>query len=164
MAAAQLSIPVTYLIDRTGANKIALQPDMILGRETGISAQGVSRQHCAIRFHGEHFYVADMSSTYGTFLNKRRIEPNQWQKLSLGDSLRIGTLDLQLEYGAVTGPKPARTKPVAMRAEAAAEPEIAEREVDGMNPDQFEPASIWLRVLSSVLVEGQRLIALFRRE
>ncbi|MBI3837429.1 MAG: FHA domain-containing protein [Planctomycetia bacterium] len=48
----------------------------------------VSRRHAEIRFDGVACFVADLSSSNGTYLNGERIE--QQQQLSSGDRLQIG--------------------------------------------------------------------------
>ena len=56
----------------------------------------MSRQHFAIEFDGESFYVQDLDTTNGTSLNgirlkhKRRLEPN--------DKITAGSLDITVRW------------------------------------------------------------------
>lgn len=58
--------------------------------------KGVSRRHCAlVLFQGE-LHVVDLSSVNGTFVNGKRLSPETPYPLTIGDELRLGTLDLIL--------------------------------------------------------------------
>jgi two-component system NtrC family sensor kinase len=64
---------------------------MYLGREAGNRIQlhdtEVSRRHAEIRAEGEKFYLADLESSNGTFVNNERIEQKE---LASGDQVQIG--------------------------------------------------------------------------
>ncbi|TMW55620.1 hypothetical protein Poli38472_010502 [Pythium oligandrum] len=51
----------------------------------------ISRVHAVLQFdiHGALF-VKDMNSTYGTFVNKKRLVPNQFERLHIGDIVVFG--------------------------------------------------------------------------
>ena len=55
----------------------------------------VSRHHAALIFTSGEFYVEDLESTNGSFINGRRIKR---AKLQPGDILRIGDACLQLRW------------------------------------------------------------------
>ncbi len=55
---------------------------------------GVSRQHCELVRRGTKLYVSDLRSTNGTFLNGKQLPPHQEHKLSHGDRLVLGTLQM----------------------------------------------------------------------
>lgn len=76
--------------------------DFVLGRSE-ISADGVitfnkaiSRNHCKITDIGKQFYVTDLSSANGTFLNKKRLAPNSPCELRDNDILRLANSDFQV--------------------------------------------------------------------
>ena len=50
----------------------------------------VSRDHAEIHFRRDTFYIVDSGSTYGTFVNDRRVSPDG-QELRDGDTVRLGT-------------------------------------------------------------------------
>ena len=59
----------------------------------------VSRKNCKISAAGGKFFVEDLGSSNGTFVNERRI---QKQQLNHGDIIRCGTL--QVRYVDVAAP------------------------------------------------------------
>ena len=75
------------------------KPKMVMGRHPGceivIDAGAVSRQHAQIISDEGQFYVEDMQSRNGTFVNDRRIEGRQL--LRHADSLRICDLGFRFE-------------------------------------------------------------------
>lgn len=53
-------------------------------------SRSVSRRHCLV-LHNEHgFGVFDLQSSWGTFVNRQRLEPHTWRHLRDGDFLRVG--------------------------------------------------------------------------
>ena len=53
-----------------------------------------SRMHCGIRLWDGDYYVKDLQSKNGTFLNDDRVE---MAKISPGDKVRVGTTVIQVE-------------------------------------------------------------------
>jgi MFS transporter, ACDE family, multidrug resistance protein len=53
----------------------------------------VSRLHAQIRFDGEEYYIQDMNSTNGTYINKYPMIPGVWYKLKPGLRLGFGRRD-----------------------------------------------------------------------
>lgn len=80
----------------------AIEPDteMVLGRTSGLFAESlshwpnVSAQHCVLTFNDDRLIVRDTGpgkgSLNGTYVNDRRIEPNDPYELRPGDQLRLG--------------------------------------------------------------------------
>lgn len=58
---------------------------------------GVSRLHAALYRMGEVLAIADMGSSNGTFVNDRRISPQQPHILCAGDVVRLGNLAFSIE-------------------------------------------------------------------
>lgn len=56
---------------------------------------GISRQHIKLTRLGEQWYVEDLDSTNGTFLNGIQIAPHQPAAINHGDYLRLGTMEMQ---------------------------------------------------------------------
>ncbi len=85
--------------------QLANKPEYMLGREDAVSGNfpdvdlepygaqsgGVSRQHAKIIAQGGYFLV-DLNSVNGTFLNKQKLVPNQQMPLNNGDEIRLGKL------------------------------------------------------------------------
>jgi hypothetical protein len=63
----------------------------------------VSRHHATITFEGGRYYITDLNSANGTYLNDRRLPPNQptiWQP---NQPLRIADVVLRLEQTSQPG-------------------------------------------------------------
>lgn len=60
-----------------------------------INSKKVSRRHALLKKKFGKFYITDVSSTNGTFLNNRKIEPFQEYRLFNEDELRIGGVILK---------------------------------------------------------------------
>lgn len=54
----------------------------------------VSRQHAIIFWKQDRYYIRDYGSTVGTYVNGRRILPNQPTPLHNGDKIKIGTFNV----------------------------------------------------------------------
>lgn len=64
----------------------------------------VSRIHCGIRLWDGDFYIKDLKSRNGTFVNGRRIDV---AVLKQGDTVRIGSTTLSFEEEGAPGPSTA---------------------------------------------------------
>jgi diguanylate cyclase (GGDEF)-like protein len=64
---------------------------LVVGRDEEcdicIEDESVSRRHASLQPHGSDYYIIDLQSTNGTFVNERRVTA---QKLKDGDYLHIG--------------------------------------------------------------------------
>lgn len=54
-------------------------------------AQGVSRTHCELWVAGGAVCIKDLGSTYGTYVNGRRLSPNETAALRAGDVFGLGS-------------------------------------------------------------------------
>lgn len=103
-AARTLEVMPGFLTEKQTGMRLPIGEEMILGRETGLAANGISRKHCAIKpFHG-HFYIVDLHSRYGTLVNGKPIKPNNWHLLSSGDRISIGPIEYIVEYESASAP------------------------------------------------------------
>ena len=117
------SVSELQTADAAAANKLVLataegtmlelpaKDDVIIGREDPISEvfpdldlttyggmeKGVSRKHAVLRRSEEGYTVEDMGSTNGTYVNRKRIQPNVPQQVGPGDEIRFGRLALSLK-------------------------------------------------------------------
>ncbi|MCB0347971.1 MAG: FHA domain-containing protein [Bdellovibrionales bacterium] len=62
-----------------------------------INDSKASRKHCQISKDGNSFYVMDLGSSNGTYLNRRRMKANKIAPLNSGDIIRIGSTQLVFE-------------------------------------------------------------------
>ena len=87
---------VSYLV--FNKKKIKIAAKITMGREADndivIDSKLASRHHCMIQKIENSYYLKDEGSTNGTFLNGRRIPPDKYVKLNLGDKLTIGSSNL----------------------------------------------------------------------
>src|SRR5215471_776960 len=69
----------------------------------------VSRKNCKLTFVGGKYFVEDLGSSNGTFINERKI---QKQQLNHGDVIRCGTLQVRyVEVGPAPAPVQAQPQP-----------------------------------------------------
>jgi predicted component of type VI protein secretion system len=68
------------------------QPEIIIGRDPSvditISSEAVSRRHAKLTRSGEAFFLEDLGSSNGTYLNGTRLVARQ--PLMSGDKIRLG--------------------------------------------------------------------------
>jgi sigma-B regulation protein RsbU (phosphoserine phosphatase) len=76
------------------------RPCAVLGRQADsticLAAKAVSRQHAQILHREDGFYVEDLGSSNGTFLNGRRLSPHKPARLTEHDRFQIGPYVLAL--------------------------------------------------------------------
>jgi hypothetical protein len=89
-------LPVeAMLIDRqSNVNYSLSQPSVSVGRtpenDIKLNSDRVSRRHAVVRFENNVFYVQDLGSSNGTFVNDNRVQGQQ--ALQDGDMVRFGNL------------------------------------------------------------------------
>ncbi|NJO57828.1 MAG: MFS transporter [Richelia sp. RM2_1_2] len=103
-----LQAPVAQLV-HTFTNKIIDLPEIpsliYIGKQhkNGTSdidvsnlpySEVVSRNHAQIKFDGENYYIQDMGSSNGTYINKYPLLPGIWYKLGAGVKLGLGKRDM----------------------------------------------------------------------
>lgn len=60
--------------------------------------KAISRIHCKIIYQNNNYYIVDLSSANGTYVNGSRITPNDGFPLSNGDSVRLANSDFKVEF------------------------------------------------------------------
>jgi pSer/pThr/pTyr-binding forkhead associated (FHA) protein len=69
-------------------------PDVDLWALGVEQARTVSRRHCRISSHGVSFFVEDLGSMNGTLLNDQPVEPGRTYRLSDGDQIAMGNVQM----------------------------------------------------------------------
>lgn len=72
-------------------------PQVDLTPDGGLEG-GVSRRHARIFFQANCFYIEDLGSTNGTYLNGVRLEPYSPRPLGDGDELRLGRVSIRVGF------------------------------------------------------------------
>lgn len=63
-----------------------------------LKTEGVSRIHCCISKKGDAYYLADLNSTNGTYLNKKEVMPGKDELLSANDEIRIASVKFYIKF------------------------------------------------------------------
>lgn len=63
-----------------------------------LKKEGVSRIHCCISKKGDAYYLADLNSTNGTYLNKKEVMPGKDELLSANDEIRIASVEFYMKF------------------------------------------------------------------
>jgi pSer/pThr/pTyr-binding forkhead associated (FHA) protein len=72
-------------------------PDLDLTADGGLE-EGVSRRHAKVHQKGNRFFIEDVGSANGTFLNGQRLTPYLPHPLQNGDEIQLGRLELTIEF------------------------------------------------------------------
>ena len=83
-----LSGKPSYLIGREDQVS-GIYPEIDTTRSDGDSA-GVSRRHAEIVLKNNQWFLQDLNSTNGTFVNNLRLPPHTSHPLHSGDQIRLG--------------------------------------------------------------------------
>jgi pSer/pThr/pTyr-binding forkhead associated (FHA) protein len=89
------------------------QPELLIGREdeiSGISPDvdmtphggeegGISRRHARLIHEGSAWFILDLDSTNGTYLNGVELQPKTRSELNDGDRVGMGDVDVIFRTG-----------------------------------------------------------------
>jgi hypothetical protein len=79
---------------------LPLQPETNVGSQAGndliLRDRYVSGRHARLRWDGVAWWVDDLNSTNGTFVNRQRVSPGVPAGLSSGSVLQIGDLSFEM--------------------------------------------------------------------
>ncbi|MGH7997913.1 MAG: MFS transporter, partial [Brasilonema sp.] len=87
-----IELPEKFSVIHIGKPNKRIPPDVNLF--TLPNSEYVSRVHAQIRFDGINYYIQDMGSSNGTYINKYPMLPGIWYKLKPGLHLSFGKRDL----------------------------------------------------------------------
>src|SRR5512139_3139190 len=133
---------ITLAEDRNGvlqAEQSFAKPVVTVGRESDVcdlvfakdQFPMVSRKHAEIRFENGQWYLVDLKSSYGTFLNSHRVD--RPMVLPAGSAIQFGTdgpilkvvwFDVSAEPGSASVPRP-QARPAAVQP---ATPKVVQQE------------------------------------
>ena len=72
--------------------RFALQKTVVMGVDPAQcnfifprGTAGISRRHLELAVQDDQIYLQDLGSSYGTFCNSQKLQPNQWIQLKVGD-------------------------------------------------------------------------------
>lgn len=74
-----------------------ISPDITLSDEAAVTG-GVSRVHAKVFCKGDEYYISDLNSTNSTYLNKKRLIPQQAEKISDGDEIQLGKYLMRMRF------------------------------------------------------------------
>ncbi len=80
------------------------QPEYLIGKHPGMVNgvvtynPAISRVHCKITFAQGRYYLTDMDSANGTFINQQRLEKYQMVQLNNGDYLKLANSDFIVSF------------------------------------------------------------------
>ena len=96
------------------------RPSVRIGRGSGneivVQDTQISRQHAEISQQGDQYFIRDLGSTNGTFVNGQRV--TQLQPLHPGDQVQVGDTVFAFEAAPMGAGAPAAAAPVATDWEA----------------------------------------------
>ena len=80
--------------------KIPLVSEIKIGRDTSndivLDDKLVSRYHAVLQKIKADYFIKDLNSSNGTFVNNQKVPKNKYVKLKSNDVLRIGKTDLAM--------------------------------------------------------------------
>lgn len=60
--------------------------------------EGISRIHCCINKKEDNYYLSDLNSTNGTYLNGKEVMPGKDVLLSVGDEIRVTSQEFYIKF------------------------------------------------------------------
>ncbi|HEX4414452.1 MAG TPA: FHA domain-containing protein [Lacipirellulaceae bacterium] len=130
-------------------------------------SEAISRQHCAITRHADHYTVKDLGSRNGTYVNDERIAAEV--PLVAGNELRVGPLKFHVEILTEKTAKPETAPPAALPKLAPANgstkkqppvkdmADVVQRTINKSDNKSEDDVSRWLLGISEPVDERQAL-------
>ena len=79
-------------------------PEFIIGKNpaqvNGVISfnKAISRVHCKISYQNNSYFITDLGSANGTYVNKSRLVAQHPQKIKSGDTIRLANSDFKIEF------------------------------------------------------------------
>ena len=103
-------VPASFNVNKgiDGISTIPINvPSVIAGNSDAVDIKlenrFVSRRHFQVRFDSDVFYICDLGSTNGTYLNGKKLNPNEEQILRDGDRVGLGVDEVILGFSGPAG-------------------------------------------------------------
>lgn len=94
---ASMNTPVDVLFEiKSNEYIIGKNPEKVNGVISFNKA--ISRVHCKISYQNEKYYITDLGSANGTFVNKKRLDSNQPYQIKNGDSIKLANSNFIVKY------------------------------------------------------------------
>jgi pSer/pThr/pTyr-binding forkhead associated (FHA) protein len=88
--------------------------DVVVGRsqtcDLAIPHESISRNHCRVEIVKGAFYITDLDSSNGTFIEGRKLDPHKRMPFDSKSNITIGKLDCEFSFEAPGSETIARTK------------------------------------------------------
>ncbi len=100
-ARSPIPLSLTSLVDKNATSRRFTKPEIVIGREPGcdfpLDDQAVSSRHARLSYHHQQWWLEDLASTNGTYLNNEPVTTPV--VITHGDELRLGHLAVKIEIG-----------------------------------------------------------------
>jgi pSer/pThr/pTyr-binding forkhead associated (FHA) protein len=101
-------LTLTSLAETNVRSQHYSKPEIILGREPScdfpLDDQTVSSQHARLSYHHQQWWLEDLASTNGTFINDEAVIAPV--VITDGDKLRLGHMGVRIEFGQTNHQRP----------------------------------------------------------
>ena len=104
----------------TGERSYFLRPGQqsVIGRSKDaaicIDDTLISRRHALFELREDRFFVTDLGSSNGTFIDVVQLEPHVEQEVASGETIQVGGVTVRLElHGSSSGSPTNRRRPLA---------------------------------------------------
>lgn len=98
-----IAAPKLRGVGPTAGRELVLPAKAVFGRDRGVDIplgdDSVSRRHAELRRDGAAFFLKDLGSSNGTFVNGKRLPPNEERALRRSDKVRFGDTQWVFEGG-----------------------------------------------------------------
>ena len=148
-------LPPNLTVIRIGKTNDQIAPDINVSDLP--DADAVSRFHAEIILEGSIYYLADVGSSNGTFLNSTRLEPRNRYPLNLGDRIDLG------QEGKVTFIFQPKQHDPSTPNLTVIQPEIAQNSKQRTVDRSSKLVGLVLMVAGIVILTGNTQIGLFVR-
>ncbi len=137
------NIEVTRLVDTNG-----LKIGRLADNDFALDHREISRQHIRVIWRQDTYFVEDLNSSNGSWLNEVRLEPREPVELNVGDVIRFGPYIMRLESWIES-----ELEPVRMQYPEASDVALEARQ-NGHRIDHLEgiphDRSNWLQYLPAI--------------
>ncbi len=94
-------LSLTSLVETNPTTRRFTKPEIVVGREPTcdfpLDDQAVSSRHARLSYHHQQWWLEDLASTNGTYLNNEPVTAPV--VITHGDELRLGHLAVKIEIG-----------------------------------------------------------------